>query len=104
MILKLNHFVLQFLFCFENHASIWRNMAQGSNKKKSEFRDARENHFNILISFFFRKIYFPGSNLSVTCVAAIASNACTDSPPHGVNVTSNQNVRKCLPFQLKSPC
>ena len=37
-------------------------------------------------------------------MAAIASNACTDSQPHGVNVTSTQNVRKCLPFQLKSQC
>ena len=80
-------------------------MAQGSNKKKSEFRDVRENHFQHFdFIFFLRNYAFPGSNLSVACVAPIASNACTDSPPHGVNVTSNHNVRKCLPFQLKSPC
>ena len=71
--------------------------------KKSEFRDVREKSFSTFWFHFFLRYYaFPGCNLSVACVAAIASNACTDSPPHRVNVTSNQNVRKCLPFQLKS--
>ena len=50
--------------------------------------------FNILFSSFLGNYAFPGSNVSVACVAAIASNACTDSPPHGVHVASNQNVRK----------
>ena len=92
-------FYFFFWFCFENHAFIYRNMAQGSNKKKSEFRDVREKSFSTFwFHFFLRNYAFPGSNLSV------ASNACTESPPHGVNVTSNQKVRKCLPFRLKSLC
>ena len=77
MILKLNHFVLHFLFfdfalkIMLLFGEIWH---RGQIKKKSEFRDVREKSFSTFrFHFFLRNYAFPGSNLSVAC-------ACTDSP------------------------